>query len=127
MTSWVDGTRRVNSDLLDPGAIFTYTDPISSLEFEGPMEKTHRDKLVARINRKGWWHVPPADAKAYEKRGKFLASTFRDAEFWGRPLGTPIRVNVVNPLVGDEPTIETELLGAPAEYPGDDYPELTEW
>ena len=104
-----------------------YTNPVICLEFEGPLEKANRDKLVARINRKDWWHVPPPDAKAYENRGKFLASTFREAEFWGRPLDRPIRVNVVNPLIGDEPAIETELLGAPAEDPGDDYPKLIEW
>ena len=64
------------------------------------METTPRDKLLARINRKDWWHVPPADPKAYRQRGKFLASTFREAEFWGRPLDTPIRVRVSNPIIG---------------------------
>jgi hypothetical protein len=64
------------------------------------MEATSRDKLVARINRKDWWHVPPAAPKAYQQRGKFLASTFREAEFWGRPLDTPIRVRVINPIIG---------------------------
>jgi len=63
------------------------------------METTPRDKLLARINRKDWWHVPPADPKAYPKRGKFLASTFREAKFWGRPLDTPIRVSVANPII----------------------------
>jgi hypothetical protein len=91
------------------------------------MEKANCDKLVARINSKDWWHVPPADTKAYEKRGKFLSSTFRDAEFWGRPLDTPVRVKVSNPVIGDEPTIETELLGSAVEYPGSDYPKLIEW
>jgi hypothetical protein len=91
------------------------------------METTNRDKLLARINRKDWWHVPPAYPKAYRQRGKFLASTFREAEFWGRPLDTPIRVRVANPIIGDEPTIETELLGAPSVYPGDDSPKMLEW
>lgn len=113
--------------MIVPGVTVAYTNPVICLEFEGPLEKANRDKLVARINRKDWWHVPPPDAKAYENRGKFLASTFREAEFWGRPLDRPIRVNVVNPLIGDEPAIETELLGAPAEDPGDDYPKLIEW
>ena len=64
------------------------------------MEATNRDKLLARINRKDWWHVPPADPKAYQKRGKFLASTFREAEFWGRPLDIPVRVRVINLIIG---------------------------
>ncbi len=68
-------------------------------------------ELIARINRKDWWHVPPQDPSAYSKRGKFLASTFREAEFWGRPHDQPQRVTVVNPLVGDEETIERELFG----------------
>jgi hypothetical protein len=88
---------------------------------------TSRANLIARVNRKDWWHVPPSDPDAYEKRGKFLASTFKAAEFWGRPLDTPIRVTIKNPIIGDEPTIEAELLGAPCQYPGDDSPKLLEW
>jgi hypothetical protein len=91
------------------------------------MAKTSRDRLLTRINRKDWWHVPPADPKAYRKRGKFLASTFRDAEFWGRPQDTPIHVSFENPIIGDESTIETELLGAPSEHPSDDSPKLLQW
>jgi hypothetical protein len=91
------------------------------------MEATSRDKLLARINRKDWWHVPPADPKAYQKRGKFLASTFREAEFWGRPLDSLVSVRVSNPIIGDEPTIESELLGAPSVSPGDDSPKMPEW
>jgi hypothetical protein len=70
-----------------------------------------REKMVAHINRKDWWHVPPSDPEAYKKRGKFLASSYREAEFWGRPLNEPQRVRVENPLVGDEAAIEIELLG----------------
>ena len=68
-------------------------------------------KLVAHINRKAWWHVPPRDPSAYSKRGKFLASSFREAEFWGRPLDEPQRVMVSTPLIGDEETIEKKLFG----------------
>ncbi|MFZ0921608.1 MAG: hypothetical protein WA020_00980, partial [Candidatus Acidiferrales bacterium] len=60
------------------------------------------EKLVAHVNRKEWWHVPPRDPSAYNKRGKFLASSFREAEFWGRPLDEPQRVAVSKPLIGDE-------------------------
>jgi hypothetical protein len=68
-------------------------------------------KIVRHINRKEWWHVPPQDPEAYLKRGKFLASSFAEAEFWGRPLDEPQKVIVSRPLVGDEGTIEKELLG----------------
>ena len=69
------------------------------------------ENLVAHINRKEWWHVRPRDPRAYSKRGKFLASSFREAEFWGRPLDEPQRVAVSKPLVGDEETIEKKLFG----------------
>jgi hypothetical protein len=69
------------------------------------------EKLIRRINSKDWWHVPPVDPASYAKRGKFLASTFREAEFWGRPNDAPERVTVANPLIGDEATIERTLLG----------------
>lgn len=88
---------------------------------------TPETKLLALINRKDWWHVPPADPRVYSKRGLFLASTYREAEFWGRPLDRPIHVSIKKPLVGDEHSIEIELLGARSEYPGDDHPKLLEW
>ena len=47
-------------------------------------------RLIAHVNRKGWWHVKPADISAYEKRGKFLASSFQEAEFYG-PTWRPTR------------------------------------
>ena len=68
-------------------------------------------RLIDHVNRKRWWHVPPGDPRAYAKRGKFLASSFREAEFWGRPLDQPERVIVSNPLVGDEGAIEKTLFG----------------
>jgi hypothetical protein len=69
------------------------------------------EKLVAHLNRKRWWHVPPRDPAAYRKRGKFFASSFKEAEFWGRPLDEPQKVLVKKPLVGDEDTIEKVLFG----------------
>ncbi|HEX4002890.1 MAG TPA: hypothetical protein VHX36_09580 [Candidatus Acidoferrales bacterium] len=68
-------------------------------------------KLVAHVNRKEWWHVPPRNRSAYSERGEFLASSFREAEFWGRPLDEPQRVTIGKPLIGDEETIEKRLLG----------------
>ena len=81
------------------------------------------EKLIQRINRKDWWHVAPVDRNSYSKRGKFLASTYREAEFWGRPNDRPERVTVRNPLVGDEATIELTLLGR---YESKSWPDIAE-
>jgi hypothetical protein len=75
------------------------------------VKREYLEKLIQRINRKDWWHVTPVDPSSYSKRGKFLASTYREAEFWGRPNDTPERVSVKNPLIGDDETIELTLLG----------------
>jgi len=71
----------------------------------------HLEKFILYINRKSWWHVPPRDPRAYQKRGKFLASTFREAEFYGRPDDNPERVVIASPLVGDNEAIERTLIG----------------
>lgn len=76
------------------------------------IDKKLLGKITAHINRKHWWHCPPEDLTAYRKRGKFYASSFEEAEFWGRPLDIPERVKVKNPLIGDEKTI-TAILGLP--------------
>ena len=75
------------------------------------LSSTFVDRIVRHVNRKNWWHVPPRDPRAYLKRGKFFASSFHEAEFWGRPLDEPQRVCVSKPLIGDEPTIEKKLFG----------------
>ena len=75
------------------------------------IRKQFVQKLVSHINRKNWWHVPPLDPDAYQKRGKFLASSFGEAEFYGRPLDEPQRVRIANPLMGDEETICLSLFG----------------
>jgi len=91
------------------------------------MNDTHKAKLIAHINRKEWWHVPPNDPRAYDKRGKFYASSFREGEFWGRPSDTPEHASIQNPVVGDEPSVQTALFGKPAKYPGDHSPHLLKW
>ena len=63
------------------------------------------NSLISYIGRKPWWHVPPQDPDAYQKRGKFYSSTYSEAEFYGRP-GDPERVAVRDPLVGDDEFIE---------------------
>jgi len=75
------------------------------------------ERIVAHVNRKKWWHVPPQDTGAYKKRGKFLASTFSEAEFYGRPIDVPKRVTIARPLVGDERTI-ARVLGIPPQREG---------
>lgn len=75
------------------------------------------EKLVAHVNRKNWWHVPPVDPGAYRKRGKFLASSFEAAEFYGRPLDEPQKVIVAKPLIGDEHRI-SKVLCIPPQYDG---------
>lgn len=90
------------------------------MELESKMRNTRRracEKLVAHVNRKNWWHVPPVDPKAYVMRGKFLASSFREAEFWGRPLDEPQKVIVTRPLIGDERTI-SKALRIPPQHDG---------
>lgn len=75
------------------------------------------EKLVRHINRKYSWHVTPEDPTAYKKRGKFLASTYKDAEFYGRPNDQPEKVEVKSPLVGDEETI-AQILRVPPQHAG---------
>jgi hypothetical protein len=80
----------------------------------------HRiEKAVRHVNRKNWWHVPPTKPNGYGRRGKFFASSFAEAEFWGRPLDEPQRVTIAKPLVGDGLTI-SKALGVPPQH--DDMP-----
>lgn len=78
-------------------------------------ERRRYEKLVAHVNRKRWWHVPPVDPDAYEKRGKFFSSSFAEAEYWGRPLDEPERVTIAKPLIGDEHTM-ARVLRIPAQH-----------
>jgi len=79
--------------------------------------RDHIQTLIAHVNRKRWWHVKPADASAYKKRGKFLASSFEEAEFYGRPGDQPEKVTIASPVVGDNDTIERKLLGRVESHP----------
>ena len=64
-----------------------------------------------QLNKRKWWHSPPADKKTYKKRGIFLASSYKECEFYGRPLDEPIKVNVSNPLVDTEENLIRLLFG----------------
>jgi hypothetical protein len=81
------------------------------------MNKARHERLIAHLNRKNWWHVPPIDPGAYKKRGKFLASSYEAAEFYGRPLNEPHKVAISKPLVGDEKRI-ARVLRIPPQYEG---------
>jgi hypothetical protein len=81
------------------------------------MRKAFYERLVAHVNRNGWWHVPPLDPGAYPKRGMFCASTYKEAEFYGRPNDDPERVRIARPLVGDERAI-SRALGIPPQLSG---------
>jgi len=80
-----------------------------------PIPDSALARVILYVNRKKWWHVPPQDPKAYNKRGKFFASSFSEAEFYGRPLDSPERVKIARPLVGDERTI-ANVLGIPPQH-----------
>ncbi len=65
------------------------------------MEQSEMTKvLVEKINRSIWWHVAPRDRDAYKKRGKFLSSTYLQAEFYGRPNDMPEKVKIAHPVFG---------------------------
>jgi hypothetical protein len=61
--------------------------------------------------------VPPLDPRAYQKRGKFLASSYQEAQLYGRPLILSLKVNVSNPFIGYEALMEKKLLGSLASGP----------
>ncbi|MBI2098502.1 hypothetical protein HYW39_02565 [Candidatus Curtissbacteria bacterium] len=99
-----------------------------------------KETLINKINNSLWWHVPPRDPEAYKKRGKFFASTFNQAEFYGRPNDVPEKVSISNPLYGfsefeivkvlfpDETVAEFEtFLSAGSDYKESWYEERIRW
>ena len=68
-----------------------------------------KDILIEKVNKSDWWHVLPSDKFAYQKRGKFLASTYHQAEFYGHPNINPEKVKISNPVFGFS---EQEILKA---------------
>lgn len=78
---------------------------------DGRLNSTKNQDAIA-INRREWWHVPPQDNTAYQKRGKFYSSSFEEAEFYGiKGNAQPEKVNVQNVLVGDENFVQKTLFG----------------
>lgn len=75
------------------------------------MKKPLKEILIGKINKSKWWHVTPSDPKAYKSRGKFLASTYSQADFYGRPNDRPETVNIQNPIYAtSENTILRKLF-----------------
>jgi hypothetical protein len=91
------------------------------------IKKEFVQRMISHINKKYWWHCPPSDPNAYQRRGRFLASSFREAEFWGRPVDEPQRVTVSNPLIGSEDSIEMELFGHSIPEPEPGCAGVLEW
>src|SRR3989338_1235780 len=74
-----------------------------------------KEVLINKVNSSYWWHVTLRDPNAYKKRGKFLASTYTQAEFYGRPNIEPENVEISNPIFGfSEKEILKQLF--PKEY-----------
>jgi hypothetical protein len=88
---------------------------------------SNRETLIAKINRKHWWHVAPSNVRAYDKRGKFYSSSFSEGEFWGRPLDTPERVRIQNPVIGDEPEVWRVLFDKSPRFPGINHGRVLHW
>lgn len=121
MTS-LDGKKRA-TDCANTETIFRIIQAISSPKAEPfkrwlkcseyePVENMeipdkHRNVLIQKINQSLWWHVTPSDPNAYKKRGKFLASTYNQASFYGRPNDTPEIVHISNPLCANS---EVDIL-----------------
>ena len=59
-----------------------------------------KDSLIRKINTGKWWHVTPRDSDAYKKRGKFFASTYLQAQYYGKPTDVPEKVTINNPVFG---------------------------
>lgn len=79
------------------------------------MKKSIKEVIIAKLNKSEWWHVSPRDTNAYKKRGKFLASTYKQAEFYGRPNDVSEKILIKNPVYGFS---EIEILKKlfPSEY-----------
>lgn len=71
-----------------------------------------KNKTIAdKINKRVWWRTVIVDRDAISERGLFLASSFRDAEFYGRPRDKKFRVKIEKPLIGTSEIIEKKLFG----------------
>ncbi len=75
----------------------TIKKPQSCVGKKGPALK---DLLINKINSGKWWHATPCDPDAYNKRGRFFASTYLQAQYYGKPNDAPEKVTINNPVFG---------------------------
>jgi len=80
-------------------------------EVESDLMVESKNKFLLKVNKKEWWRTAENESGKAE-RGQFLASSYKEAEFYGRPLDKPFKVNIKNPLIGDESSI-MKVLGLP--------------
>lgn len=71
--------------------------------------KDEMQKISNYINKKEWWRAALPDDVSIKERGVFLASSYSEASFYGRPLDNTFKVNISKPLVGDENYIMKKL------------------
>lgn len=79
-------------------------------------------RIIKRINKRAWWRTA-INENAIQERGIFFASSFSQAEFYGRPVDEPFKVNIKKPLVGDEAHVMT-ILGLNVPDPEISIPDL---
>ena len=72
----------------------------------------NNEKLVLHINAHKGWRTALPDAKMINRRGLFYASSYKEAEFYGRPIDIPFTINIKRPLFGDEIHV-MQTLGLP--------------
>jgi hypothetical protein len=78
---------------------------------ESVMKKELYDRVVAQVNRKKWWHVPPRDPNSYKKRGKIFDFIYKKTELLARRLDQPEKVRIEKLCISEKATIETALFG----------------
>lgn len=82
------------------------------------------ERVIDKLNKKDWFHGAPENPEeAYAHRGKFMASSYRDAEFYGKPDLDPHKLSIKNPLIGGEQEI-AKKLGIPPQKDGMTYEEM---
>lgn len=80
-----------------------------AVESYGGKLPTEGGKIAEYVNKKDWWRTAEPNEQAIKDRGLFYVSSFKEAEFYGRPQDIPSKVSIKNPLVGDEKTIMDKL------------------
>ena len=75
------------------------------------MNKTNLAKIINAINKKEWWRTFLPNKEEIKKRGVFFTSSFKQAEFYGRPLDAPFKVVIKNPYISTPSKLDKDILG----------------